>query len=261
MNNTRAILVMGQKKGGTTSLYSAIQSSGLPIWDIPKESGILNSSATTFGFAARKGVGRVLLDGTTTYFSERSFSEAFRSNVAAFDHVTVLLTVRPEEVRMVSHYQHSLNFDGWRGSLTEFASSAEYLAHAELSQLIDALAALGISDIRWISFEDLSDPTRQQTAVQSLTGVDALSSAGSAQNQFGSRPVLPGWVQAIVAAPIFQVILRPLVPTALRQRIKRMMGRGAVPVSADPAEIQSVADIARRIDRENAQALTRLVRL
>ena len=256
MAERRAILILGQKKAGTTSLYSVIEATGLPFIDIPKESGVMNSRALLQKTLAEKP-DAILLDATTTYFEKGRFSDDFIANLGAFGQVSVLYICRPESERMASHYRHSLNHDGWSGDATTFAGSGEYLNHARLSVPIAALQELGVSDITIVPFSLLGDPDRLQPVIGRIVGREPDMDKVSAQNRFGSLLVMPRPVQKFIGSSFFQLRLRKLIPNGLRERIKAALGSSAQQVDTSGLADPACTAAAEGVDAENAQLLDR----
>ena len=258
MAERRAILILGQKKAGTTSLHSVIEATGLPFIDIPKESGVMNSIPLLEKTLAEAPADAIFLDATTTYFERGRFSKDFAANLARFDHVAVLYICRSEEQRMPSHYRHSLNHDGWGGDAQTFARSEEYLNHARLSQPVAALRDMGIADIRVLPFDLLGEPDRLQSTVAGILGRKPDMKSLAAKNQFGSLLVMPRSIQRFIGSSFFQLRLRKLIPTWLRERLKNMIGANAREVDTSGFEDPVCIAAARRIDAENAPLLQKL---
>jgi len=252
----KAILILGQKKAGTTALYEAIASALPDRVDVPKESGILNSATALFATyqAAGKFRGKTLLDATTTYFEGGAFSGQFEQNLRHFDDVTVVITYRDEAARLRSHYRHSVNFDGWHGDAAAFVKDRSYLDHAELGPLLAAVEQLGVAAIHAIPSAHLETAEAVSPLVAELTGRELEVMAEA--NRFGARPVIPQGVQRVVAHPLVQVALRPLVPNGLRQRIKTSLGRPAEDVAETCFQDPAIGEAAMRIDAANEVALS-----
>lgn len=257
MAERRAILILGQKKAGTTSLYSAIATTGLPLVDIPKESGVMDSPAMLGRVIERAPEGAVLLDATTTYFASGRFSDAFIANLGEFARITAIFICRAEETRLYSHFRHSSNYDGWKGSLDAFVASREYLNHARLGPPIEALRQVDIAEIHVLPFALLQDEQGLADAIETIVGVRPDLSQVAVENRFGSMLVMPGRVQGFLNSPLFQTVLRPLMPSGLRAMLKNAIGRSAREVDAESADDASIQEITTQIDGENAILLHR----
>ncbi|MCT4556807.1 MAG: hypothetical protein N4A61_01995 [Pelagimonas sp.] len=250
----RLILIPGQKKSGTTSLHSALAQVCGSVMDVPKESGILALKPSVLeARLARETTPTLLLDATTTYFRQGAFPKHMAENVARFDQVTVLLMVRPEQARLSSHYRHAINFDGWSGSSSAFLESHDYLDHADLGAMVQGLRDMGLNDIRMIEFGMLKDPDALRSLAGDLLGEPVGPIALETANSFGSREVIPGPIEALVAKPVFQVILRPLMPQGLRRWVKGLLGRKPAQVATDDLSQPEVQALVARIDASNAR--------
>lgn len=250
----RLILIPGQKKSGTTSLYEALLAACPDPIDVPKESGILALQPERLrGRLAQDTSATTLIDATTTYFRNGTFPTYVLRNIAAFDQVQVLLMWRPEAQRLPSHYRHARNFDGWTSDFQSFLNSSDYLDHANLTAMHDGLLGAGVTDIRIVPFAHLADAAALQALTHDLfsTAVPAPALAAAA-NSFGSRSVIPRPIEALVARPEFQVILRPLVPQGLRQWLKRRLSRAPGPVEMPGLDTPAVRETIARLDAVNS---------
>lgn len=248
----RLILIPGQKKSGTTTLYEALAASFPNTVDVPKESSILTLSPRRLArrLSQEKGPA-TLIDATTTYFRNGAFPETMLRNMSAFDQVQVLLMLRPEAERLPSHYRHACNFDGWTGDFERFLVSPDYLDHADLTGMHGALRDAGIDDIRIVPFAHLDDAQNLRALIHDLFGISGVVRKAAA-NEFGSRKVISGSIEAMIARPEFQVLLRPLLPASLRQWSKRMLFRDPDWIPIPDLETERVRDMLARIERTNA---------
>jgi hypothetical protein len=250
-----AILILGQKKAGTTSLYAAIAATGLPVIDIPKESGVMNAPALLRRTLRQAEPEAILLDATTTYFESGAFSPEFIQSLVQFDSVTVLFICREETDRLASHFRHSLNHDGWRGPASKFVGSGDYLHHARLSPVVSAVKELGIDDIHVLPFSLLKDPEGLVQVVGMIVGKKPDMENVAAENTFGSLQVMPRPVQKFLATPFFQLVLRPLIPSKLRTSMKQVIGSKNVDVEMTELDQPQIQAIAEGIMTENTKLL------
>ncbi|MGK7659763.1 MULTISPECIES: hypothetical protein [unclassified Marinovum] len=258
MSERRAILVLGQKKAGTTSLHAVIAATDLPLLDLPKESGIMASPGLLRRALKKGSAEAVLLDATTTYFDAGSYPPEFSESLALFDRVTALYICRPETERLVSHFRHACNHDGWVGPVAEFVASSDYLHHAMLVPAVEAMRALGVDDIHVLPFDLLNTPGPLVETIARIVGRRPDLSQVVEENSFGSLMVMPGPVQGFLGTSLFQLLLRPLFPASLRQLIKRLIGTQARAVSMEGLDSAAVQELVARIDAENEALIARV---
>ena len=250
----RLILIPGQKKAGTTSLYEALAAACPDAFEVPKESGILAFQPERLRRRlARNTSAATLIDATTTYFRDGNFSDYVLRNITAFDQVHVLLMWRPEAQRLPSHYRHACNFDGWTRDFQSFLTSSDYHDHANLTAMHGALRGAGVTDIRIVPFAHLTDAAALQALTHDLFGTTfRASTLAAAANSFGSRSVIPRPIEALVARPEFQVILRPLLPQRLRHCVKWLLSRAPGPVEMLDLDTPVVRETIAQLDAVNS---------
>ena len=260
----QSILILGQKKAGTTTLYNLIASSIPNKLPVPKESSVFELSPRLFRLILRLPFFRrkTVLDATTGYYRDGKFSRRFVTNLTHMENRRVILIVRDERDRVISHFRHSRALDGVEAEMSEFLASSEYLDHACLDGKLSALAEIGVTAVDILPFDALNDPVRVSEMLREILGDDAQSLPDEVRedNKFGSRSSLPRGVDRVVASPVFQTILRPLIPSGIRKAVVNLIGK---PVSSKELpspgswEEMSGADQAkvRTINAENRQAL------
>lgn len=256
------ILIPGQKKAGTTTLYNHLADHLPHRASVPKESSVLDSAPWLFALygLARRFKGRVLLDATTTYFKGGEFSPAFRRNLTRFNRVSAVIIHRREVDRMTSHFRHSAAFDGWTGTPAAFLESAEYIDNAYINPKVMALRELGVTDIHIVPFEVLNDPARLRMLMATVLGqeIGPLLGGKLVENRFGKRALVPRPVEQLVATPLFQAAIRPLIPSTLRGWIKTLLARSPEAASATRAapDIRLTEAMAARLEGIEAENRT-----
>lgn len=257
MPERRAILVLGQKKAGTTSLYAVIAATGLPLIDVPKESGILANPKMLEHVLRKVPPKAVLLDATTTYFDRGTFPLRLAEALAEFDRVTALFICRRERDRLPSHYRHACNFDGWSGPLEDFVQSGSYLHHARIGPAIAALHGLGVTDVHVLPFDILNAPESVTREIERIVGARPDLSEVEAENSFGAMLVVSRPMRWFLRTHFFQIVLKSLLPEGFRQRLKYIFGREARNVEIEGLEAAPIAGVIDRIDAENAALIER----
>lgn len=248
-------LIIGGMKCGSTTLYRDLLTQPGVFFPIDKEPENLTNDAvlTDAGRASyaelfkHAGKHQLCAEASTAYTKRPTFERvADRAHTVLGADLKLIYLVREPISRIVSHHHHQVS----RGAMPVDIADA-VTAHPELvdytryaHQAKPWLDRFGPDQVRVVRFEDfIADRPGQVASLCGWLGIDSDPSRVDPDkvfNRSAANPVLTGRWTSVRNNAVYSKLIRPLLPTGLKDRIRSMVLPKAPPRPATPsADLQA----------------------
>ena len=237
------IFIFGQKKSATTTLFETIvRNAPNRYFFFGKESRFLelNYVLRYFIMTYCQRRCRYIIDGTTDYdWSDDRIYQRLPADSL------VLIMIRNERDRSVSHYKHAVRFSETSLEFTQFLNSADYIKEADLSVRIEHLKRHSVQ------YKIIDTEAIDQTVVQ-LLGLDKLIYEDVNENQYGAREPLKFNIDRLLMNGFVQVVVKCL-PKSLRHLLKMTLQKKNSNMLDEHRVIKITSDDKRIIEKMNSR--------
>lgn len=262
-------LIIGAMKAGTTTLYRDLY--GHPQVFLPeeKEPDTLtrlgdNDTAIRADFASlfRKArPGQIRGEASTSYTKRPDFEGVAERTLRICGPDIKLIYIRREPVkRLISHYRHDFGL-GYIDkpivqALTEDSRYVDWSSYDW--QIAPWRETFGADRLLELDFEAyVADRKATLTRLAEFLGIDpALMPPPEEERAFNAssaKPIPKGWSKKLVASPLYQRVIKPMVPWKLRDRVQALILPKARE-SFEKLDPATEAILRERIIANNAQA-------
>lgn len=232
-------LVIGAMKAGTTTLYRDLY--GHPQVFLPEEKE--PDTLTRFGdddaairadYASlfRKALaGQICGEASTSYTKRPDFEGVAERTRRVCGPGIKLIYIRREPIkRLVSHYRHDYGL-GYTDkpmiqALTEEPRYVDWSSYEW--QIVPWRETFGADHILELDFEAyVADRKATLTELAEFLGIDSAlmppPEEERAFNASSAKPIPKGWSKKLVASPVYQRVIKPMVPWKLRDRVQALV--------------------------------------
>lgn len=229
-------LIIGGMKCGSTTLYRDLMTNPAVFFPIDKEPETLTDPAvlTDAGRAAYAELfssardDQICGEASTAYTKRPTFEGvAERARELLGPGLRVIYVVRNPVDRIASHHHHQLSIGAMPESLDDaLESHPELLDYSRYAmQARPWIDALGPEHVRLVRFEDYTrDRAGTVADLSAFLGINPrpdLVQADRVYNKSAGKPVLTGPWRAVQGNPVYQRVIRPLLPADLKDRLRR----------------------------------------
>lgn len=235
-------LIIGAMKAGTTSLYRDLLANPAVFMPHDKEPNSLTgddvlTDAGRSKYARlfdRAGPHQVCGEASTTYTQLPDITGVpARARKLLGERVRLIYLVRHPVERAISHHHHILagghTNQGFDEALKHWPRFIDYSLYA--MQVKAWLEHFPRENLLIVLFERYIRERRATVeSISRFLGVPADCSAidaDAAHNRTEGKPVAPGWARLLHDNVLYKRLVRDMLPTATRERLKRLVSRRA----------------------------------
>jgi hypothetical protein len=228
-------LIIGGMKCGSTTLYRDLATHPRVFFPIDKEPENLAdprvlTDAGKAEYAAMFDSARAdqLCAEASTAYTKRPHADgtAERATRTCGNALRAIYVVREPISRITSHHHHDLTYGDVAPDLADAIEShpdlIDFTRYAH--QARPWIDALGADRVRIIRFEDYTGARAETTAeLQSWLGLDPrpdLVEEDKVFNKSEGKPVMTGGWRSVQGNPVYQKLIRPLLPMGIKDRLR-----------------------------------------
>jgi len=264
-------LIIGGMKCGSTTLFRDLDTNPRVFFPLDKEPENLCHEAvlTDAGRAAYAAMFRkarpdqLCAEASTAYTKRPDFEGmAERARQVCGDDLRVLYLVRDPVRRTISHHYHEYARGNMPSDINEavhtFPALINYSRYA--MQIEPWLETFGPGQVRIVRFEDyVSDRPGWCTRLCRFLGIEPrpdLIEVDKAFNRSEGKPIMRGPFRLVAHSRLYRSLIRPLLPTDVKDRLRSTVLPKAPPKPAPPSD-ETVEWIRTQVasDQEKLDAL------